>query len=148
MIKQIQPKELNIYCDGGARGNPGPAAWGFVVKDNTGKVIKKDGQYIGKATNNVAEYTGVLSALQWLCRNYNKSEYKLNFYLDSLLAVNQLNGIFKIKNSSLQAIIIKIKGLETQLKASVYYSFIKREKNKHADKLVNQVLDKKLFVRV
>ena len=67
---------------------------------------------------------------------------EIHFYLDSQLVVNQLNGRFKIKNSNLQYLIIKAKGLENQIKASIFYHYIPREKNKQADKLVNQALDK------
>lgn len=145
MIKSIN-NYLYIFCDGGARGNPGPAAIGFLIKDNKGRVIVKKGKYIGKATNNVAEYKAVIEALEWLCQNklsiIGCQQSIIHFYLDSQLVVNQLNGRFKIKNSNLQYLIIKAKGLENQIKASIFYHYISREKNQQADKLVNQTLDK------
>ena len=102
---------LSIYCDGGARGNPGPAAIAFVVWQD-GKIIHRFSRKIGKTTNNVAEYQAAIAALEWLSQQSaisNKQSLLLrnqpsaiSFYLDSLLIVNQLNGIFKIKNSFLK----------------------------------------------
>jgi ribonuclease HI len=137
--------QLYIFCDGGARGNPGPAAIGFVVKDSDNKVLFEQGVYIGKATNNVAEYTAVIKALEWLSSeitNFQFSVFKINFYLDSKLVVNQLNGLFKIKNSSLRDLIIKARQLEREINLPIIYNHVPREKNKRADLLLNQALDK------
>jgi ribonuclease HI len=137
---------LSIYCDGGSRGNPGEAAIGFVVKNSQDKIIYQEGEYIGKATNNVAEYTAVITALQWLINSQSNiliSQYlNIIFYLDSLLVVNQLNGLYKIKNASLRNLIITIRQLENQLKSNIIYQQIPRCKNYLADKLVNITLDK------
>ena len=141
---------LSIYCDGGARGNPGPAAIAFVVWQD-GKIIHRFSRKIGKTTNNVAEYQAAIAALEWLSQQSaisNKQSLLLrnqpsaiSFYLDSLLIVNQLNGIFKIKNSFLKELIFKIKNLEKELKAKIDYHHITRSKNKIADALVNQALN-------
>lgn len=136
---------LKIYCDGGSRGNPGPAAIGFLVEDSKRGTIFKKGKFIGKATNNVAEYQAVIEALEWIADNrfcFPLSKTDLHFYLDSRLVVNQLNGFFKIKNSNLQILVIKIKALENQLENSVFYHFIPRSQNIKADKLVNKALDR------
>lgn len=136
-------KNLSIYCDGGARGNPGPAAIAFVVWQD-GKIIYRFSRKIGKTTNNVAEYQAAIAALTWLIDNpgiINSQFSIINFYLDSLLIVNQLNGIFKIKNSFLKELIIKIKNLEKELKVKIDYHHITRSKNKIADALVNQALN-------
>lgn len=146
--------KLNIFTDGGARGNPGPAAIGILVVTETGQVLAKISRKIGVTTNNVAEYNAVVVALEWLIKNQpiilssnqqiNKNKYQeIHFYLDSTLVVNQLNGLFKIKNGKLQELLFKIKLLEQALKTPVYYQFIPREKNYIADSLVNQALDQK-----
>lgn len=141
--------DLMVYCDGGARGNPGPAAIGFVIKDKKDKIYIKVSKFIGKSTNNIAEYTGVIKALESISKNKKKLPKdikKINFYLDSMLVVNQLNGRFKVKNSNLQYQIIKVRGLENKIKASIFYHFIPREKNFIADQLVNQALDQQLKI--
>lgn len=134
---------LKIFADGGARGNPGPAAVGFVIKDEAGKVLTKKGEYLGKATNNVAEYQAVIKALEWLGVNREVISGKegISFFLDSQLIVNQLNGLFKIKNARLRNLIIQVRQLEGEIGLPVYYQHIRREENKDADFLVNQVLN-------
>lgn len=133
---------LQIFCDGGSRGNPGPAAYAFIVKDTWGKIIYREGNFLGVVTNNEAEYYGVLKAWEWLVKNSDKrSDFTVNFFLDSRLIVNQLNGLFKIKKSRLRELILKIKILEVEFKEKVFYNLIPREKNNLADKIVNYVLD-------
>ena len=153
--------ELFIWCDGGSRNNPGPGASAFVAKDNKGKLIYKEGKFLGKTTNNLAEYNAVLLALMWLKNNsefptpreaLSLSKDKVEglipnceFYLDSRLVVSQLNGIFKIKDSGLREILFKIKMLENEIKIPISYNLIPRERNWEADQLVNQILDKNLL---
>lgn len=132
---------IEVYCDGGSRNNPGHAAFGFVVKVNSSTVFK-DGGYIGIATNNVAEYTAVVEALKWLEKNHKDQE--ISFYLDSNLVVSQLSGLFKIKNTELRNLVLKVHGLEKSFK-KVTYKHIPREQNKEADALVNVALDQKLY---
>lgn len=131
---------ITIHCDGGARGNPGPAAYGFVIKEN-GQTVKRGQGYIGIATNNFAEYTAVIEALQWLQSNYQGKD--LEFYLDSQLVASQLTGTWKIKNSTIRELIVKIRGLETVF-GQIKYNYVPREKNKEADRLVNEALDQRL----
>jgi len=101
--------KIKIYCDGGARGNPGPAGVGFVAKKNN-EVLKEYFFFIGRATNNVAEYTAVLKAMEWLAGSPPIGEAgEIIFYLDSLLVVKQLGGYYKIKNLALQKTCFKIK---------------------------------------
>jgi len=128
---------ISVYCDGGARGNPGPAAYGFVVKQN-GQTVKADGAPIGIATNNTAEYTAIIKALTWLADNCAGKD--LNFYLDSMLAASQLSGTFKVKNANIREMIVKIRELETQF-GNISYRHIPREQNTEADRLVNEALD-------
>lgn len=139
---------LNIYADGGARGNPGPAAIGFsIIQD--GKEIFAKGQFIGRATNNQTEYKAVLAALMWLEKN--KSYFAgplqlIKVFLDSKLVVNQLNGLYKIKNAGLRNLIVKVRNVEGSLASKgltqkIIYHHIPREQNKRADELLNQALD-------
>lgn len=132
--------ELIIFCDGGSRGNPGKAACSFIVQDNQGKILFQKGTALGIKTNNEAEYYGVLTAYEWLVEKRSAAG-KINFYLDSKLVVNQLRGLFKIKNSRMAELIFKIKTLETNLNKKIDYFLIPREKNYLADQLVNQTLD-------
>ena len=132
---------LKIYCDGGSRGNPGPAASAFVVEEK-GKIIFKKGTYLGSATNNVAEYRAVLEALKWLSENHlGRSE--VLFVLDSELVTKQLSGIFKIKNENLRNYFFSIKAIEKNLGLKISYSAVPRAKNVLADLLVNKTLDEK-----
>lgn len=129
-----------IYCDGGARGNPGPAAYGFVIYDSKGLKVYEEGRAIGKTTNNVAEYSAVISALKYVL----SSKYKvlsINFFLDSQLVAEQLFGGWKIKNENLRSLYFTIKDLEQKISAKFSYSHVPREKNQEADRLVNAALD-------
>ena len=134
-------KKLIVFTDGGSRGNPGPAAVGFVIKDNQGKILAEEGKYIGKATNNVAEYQAVVEALKWIKKNLSLPVVQKVFFLDSKLVVNQLNGLFKVKNHGLRNLIVQVRQLEKEVGGNVVYHFVRREKNKKADALVNQSLD-------
>lgn len=138
-------KKIVVFADGGARGNPGLAAIAFEVfsKNFETKKIFSFGKKIGTATNNVAEYTAVVEALNWLINNKDKfpQNIEIHFFLDSNLVVNQLNGLFKIKDKTLMNLLFTIKGLQQKLTNNIYYSHIIREKNKGADLLVNQTLD-------
>ena len=131
---------IEVCADGGARGNPGPAAFGYVIKKD-GQIVKNGNGYIGIATNNVAEYTAVIEALTWLESSYPK--VNLTFYLDSELVVSQLSGIYKVKNANIRNLIFKIRTLESNF-GQVNYKHIPREKNKDADRLVNLALDGQL----
>lgn len=137
---------LKIFADGGARGNPGPAATGFVVKDDTGKILAQKGEYLGKATNNVAEYQAVIKALEWLRTNRRvvADKERIVFFLDSQLVVNQLNGLFRVKNARLRNLIIEARQLEGEVDPPIFYQHVSREKNREADFLVNQTLDDRL----
>lgn len=145
-------EKISVFTDGGARGNPGPAAIGVVIKKENGEVLTKLAKTIGHATNNVAEYQAVIEALKWLVAWFKTlpnasdlSQFFVNFFLDSRLAVNQINGLFKIKNAKIRDQIFEIHQLENQTKAKIFYQYIPREKNFLADELVNQCLDKFLM---
>lgn len=136
----MQSEFLKIYCDGGARGNPGPAASAFAVIDSDGEILHRDAQTLGVATNNIAEYTAVLIALDWLNKNA-RGVARVDFFLDSLLVVNQLNGLFKIKNKNLAKIAQEIKDEISRFPGVVSFQHVRREKNTLADSLVNKALD-------
>ncbi len=129
-----------LYSDGGARGNPGPAAWAFVVKKD-GHVIAKDSQYLGVQTNNVAEYHGVIAALSWAAAHRQELQFPLSVYLDSLLVVAQLNGVYKIKQKHLGVLWQRAKEIERSIAQPIIFNHVPREQNYAADSLVNQTLD-------
>ncbi len=134
-----------IHTDGGARGNPGEGAVGAVIKTENGQLLFEISQRLGKTTNNIAEYTAVIFALEKLKENISKlqfdSETIFQFFLDSKLVVNQLNGLYKVKENHLRELVIKVRGLEQEIGGKIYYSLIPREKNFEADRLVNKALD-------
>ncbi len=129
-----------IHCDGGSRSNPGPAAAAFVVYGEKNEILFQEGKFLGVATNNVAEYMGVVLALEWLAGQTGYAN-PLNFYLDSQLIVNQLNGVFRIKEKTLAGLATRVKNLESKINSKVVFNHVLREKNKDADSLVNQTLD-------
>ncbi len=138
-------KNIFINTDGGSRGNPGPSGIGVVIKTESSEILGKIFRRIGVTTNNVAEYQAVIYALEWLRNNLTMKQFNngtmFNFFLDSTLVVNQLNGLFKVKNSDLRNLLVKIRQLEQEVGGNVKYQYIPREKNWEADLLVNQALD-------
>ena len=134
---------LNIFTDGGSRGNPGPAAVGIVIKNAANKTLHSFGQTIDVATNNIAEYQAVVIALQWLQQQPVKPG-KINFFLDSTLVVNQLNGVWRHKDARLRQKVILIRQLEAGFPVSITYTVIPRAQNFAADLQVNLALDRRL----
>lgn len=145
--------KLVIYTDGGSRGNPGPAATGVVIcqfrsdrlKTDSLEVIKKYSQAIGEATNNEAEYEAVIFALKKVRALYGKEKAKalqIEIRMDSELVANQLNHEYKIEESNIQPLFLKVWNLMLDL-GSVKFIAIPRQQNKEADRLVNQALDSK-----
>lgn len=134
---------LIIYCDGGARGNPGPAASAFVVFDKKRQKVFQQGKRIGSTTNNIAEYMAVIFALLWLKKNKQDAK-EVNFYLDSELVVKQLNGTYRVKNKNLARLFFKIQELINVLPGKISFKHINRDDNKEADFLVNKTLDIKV----
>ncbi|PIR98948.1 ribonuclease H [Candidatus Collierbacteria bacterium CG10_big_fil_rev_8_21_14_0_10_44_9] len=133
--------KLLLHTDGGSRGNPGPAAYGYVIQDvssGAGIILEKCGNYLGITTNNIAEYEGLIAGIKWVVTNHPKSELVIK--MDSLLIVNQIKGVFKVKNSGLIPKYREVRGLLAQLpKYSIEHTY--REGNSLADSLVNQALD-------
>lgn len=130
-------ERLIIYTDGGARGNPGPAAAAAIIKSQDHQLISKESRYLGKATNNQAEYQAVILALE---KAKSLGAKVIDFYLDSELVVNQLNQNFKVKDLDLQSLFVKIWNLSQNFK-KVTYHHIPRTENKEADYQVNLKLD-------
>lgn len=131
-----------IYTDGGARGNPGPAAAGIVVQDEDHQVVHQDGICLGVLTNNQAEYRAVIHALEWVKSHGNLSAtIDIEFYLDSDLLVNQLEGRYRIKSPQLKQLAMTVKMLELKIGVVPRYRHVPRELNQAADRLVNRALD-------
>lgn len=134
-------KQIYIFTDGGSRGNPGVAAIGVYIKDGD-KVLAKIGKRIGETTNNVAEYSAVLAALNWILENKKTlGECEINFSMDSQLIYSQIAGVYKIKNENLRLLLFEIRKKEAEIKSKILYKYIPREQNEEADKLVNMALD-------
>ncbi|MDP1722325.1 MAG: ribonuclease HI family protein [Candidatus Gottesmanbacteria bacterium] len=160
--------KLIVHTDGGARGNPGPAAVGVVIeREEESKVeshlpamlrialqagkskvlVTEFGKRIGETTNNVAEYTAVLEALRNLKSQITMTNdqadrnFEIQFFLDSNLVVQQLNGNFQVKDPHLKKLFFDVRILEQEVGGVVTYSYVPREQNTRADYFVNQALD-------
>lgn len=133
----MTPKDLTLFSDGGSRNNPGPAAAAYILKNKDGSLIEQRGIYLGEATNNTAEYEALLAGLR-AAEKYNPAAVEC--FLDSELVVKQLQGIYRVKESHLLYLNEQIRSL-VKLFTKVTYNYIGREKNREADKLVNQTLD-------
>ena len=129
---------LIAYSDGGARGNPGPAGYGVVIKDETGKKLAALSEYLGHQTNNVAEYQGLIAALEYTIEHGYKA---LKVISDSELLVRQIKGIYKVKNSVLKDLHASVKELIAKLD---WFSIehVLRGENSDADRLANEAMDK------
>jgi probable phosphoglycerate mutase len=134
------PRTVVIEADGGSRGNPGPAAYGAVLKDGaTGEVIAEAAEVIGVATNNVAEYRGLIAGLELAAEHAPDAEIEVR--MDSKLVVEQMSGNWKIKHPSMQPLALQANRLAP---FGTTFTWVPREQNKHADRLVNDALDGKL----
>lgn len=130
-----------VYTDGGARGNPGPAAIGIIIYNEDKKKIAEFSKFVGSRTNNQAEYLAVIEALKKIVEiSDNNSE--IHCLLDSELVVEQLNQRYKLKNEGLKPLFWEIRELVMKLGGKIQFEYISRNKNKLADKLVNEALDK------
>jgi len=129
--------KARLSTDGGARGNPGPAAYGYVLETDDGTVLDARGEAIGVATNNVAEYRGLLAALEWA---KTRGERALHVRSDSLLLVQQMLGNYRVKNAGLQPLHAKARLLVNEI-GRVTFEHVGRERNAHADRLANAAMD-------
>lgn len=130
--------KLTMYTDGGARGNPGPSATGIIIKDENRRTLEAYGEFLGEQTNNFAEYTALISGLK---RAKELGATELECFLDSELVVKQMQGFYKVKEPALQKLFIQAYNAAAEFK-KVKYAHVEREKNKEADRLVNETLDK------
>ncbi len=135
---------LSIYTDGGARGNPGPSGAGVVVF-NQDQIIFQQSQYLGTKTNNEAEYTALINALNWLLAQKEILDItKVNFFLDSQLIVRQVQGLYKVKAPHLKEYYQKVQDLIQLIDLPLQFQDIPREQNTVADKLANEAMDRKI----
>ena len=142
-LYNMEKEQFIIYTDGGARGNPGPAAIGVVLKDASGHILKEYGEAIGEATNNEAEYRAVIFALEKAKSVFGKKKAKeatVIVRMDSELVSRQLNGEYKIEEERLAAHFLKIWNLKIDF-GEVIFHHVPREENKQADRMVNKALD-------
>jgi ribonuclease HI len=133
---------VNIYTDGGSRGNPGISGIGYVIK-NENEVIYQNSKFIGVTTNNRAEYTALIEAVTTLL-NLNLIYNQVNFYSDSELMVRQLNGLYKVKSPNVLDLYGQVRTLLSRLNCNYQFIHILRNKNFLADQLANSAMDQQL----
>jgi ribonuclease HI len=129
--------KARLFTDGGARGNPGPAAYGYVLEADDGTVLASEGRAIGVATNNVAEYSALIAGLE---KALELHVPEVEVVSDSELLVKQMRGEYRFKNDALRALSLEAARLARQL-GKVGYTAVRREHNEEADRLVNEALD-------
>jgi len=136
-LEPQEPAEIVIYVDGGARGNPGPAGFGVRVERPDGTLIEEFSRSIGVTTNNVAEYRGLIAALEW-AREHKTSTVHVRS--DSLLLVQQMLGNYRVKNPGLRPLHATAQLLAHEI-GGVSFEHVRREANAHADRLANLAMD-------
>jgi ribonuclease HI len=133
------PARIVAHIDGGARGNPGPAAYGVLLEDENGQVIARLNRYLGRQTNNFAEYSALIAALEYTLQHSFRA---LQVFSDSELLVRQIKGIYKVRNPGLQALYERARTLIHQLEW-FRIAHIPREQNREADRLANSAMDRR-----
>lgn len=136
-MRRVGHASVVVEADGGSRGNPGPAAYGALLRDaETGEVIAEDGTAIGVATNNVAEYSGLIAGLKLAAQYAPEADVEVR--MDSKLVVEQMSGRWKVKHPDMRPLAVEASRLAPP---GTVYTWVPREQNKHADRLVNEALD-------
>lgn len=135
--------KASLYTDGGARGNPGPAGIGAILRDESGEVIGEIAEGIGNTTNNVAEYSALIAGLELALA---KGVTEIDVFMDSALVISQLKGEWKIKNDRLRILAVKARGLLNRFEPHSL-QHVPRELNSDADKLANQGMDAAMLDR-
>lgn len=132
---------LTIHTDGGSLNNPGPSACAYIISRENKSLVEKKFFFLGVQTNNFAEYSGVKKALLAVLSLKEKIKpLSLSFISDSLLMVNQLNGLYKVKSETIRSFVFEIRSLEQQLNIPISYKHVLRERNQEADDLVKECL--------
>jgi len=136
-------QKVKLYTDGGARGNPGPAGAGVVILDEKGNVLKEVSEFLGKQTNNFAEYQAVILGLKKVKQMFGGKVrgMRVEVYLDSELVAKQLSGEYQIKEATLFPQYIAVHNMRVKDFPNVTFTYIPREKNKEADRLANEAMD-------
>lgn len=137
--------QFTLYADGGSRGNPGPAGAGAVVFDASGKRILEVSDYLGEATNNIAEYEAVLRGLRALADEYTKDFLEgstLEIRMDSQLVIEQLKGAYKVKHPNLVPRYLEVQNMLARHFPRTTFMHVPREQNKDADALANRAMDR------
>jgi probable phosphoglycerate mutase len=127
-----------LYTDGGSRGNPGPAAYGVRVETAEGELVTEFGEALAPTTNNVAEYRGLIAGLEWALAHGHRD---VRVRSDSELLVKQMRGEYRVKHPGLQPLHAEARHLVARI-GSVLFEHVRREKNKHADRLANEAMDR------
>ena len=136
--------EVNIYTDGGSRGNPGISGYGLVIYDDQKTLIYQESKFLGIKTNNEAEYSGIIAALEWVKKNQSAYQItQLNFFADSQLMIRQFQGIYKVKAPTLLPLFSRAQQLLLQINLPAKFTDVRREFNKLADELANQAMDRR-----
>lgn len=134
-----------LYADGGARGNPGPSGAGAVAFDSMGKRVVEVSDYLGVATNNIAEYEAVIRGLKALVKEFPEGHFTTHevvVRMDSKLVIEQMKGAYKVKHPNLIPRYLEVKNLIARYFAHISFEHVPREKNKDADELANKAMDK------
>lgn len=134
---------FTIYGDGGSRGNPGPAGSGAIIRAEAGETVATVSEYLGVTTNNVAEYTAILRALETLAAMLGSAakDADVQVRMDSMLVIRQMRGEWKIKHPNMKPLAARVAEL-ARLFRSVSYEHVYREYNKDADRLANEAMDR------
>lgn len=138
-------KTVQLFTDGGARGNPGPSGAGVVILDEAGGTIKEASQYLGHHTNNYAEYHAVILGLETLRKHFGAPQCKklqVSVKMDSELVCKQLNGEYQIKEESLWPLFITIHNMRVSTFPHITFSHVPRAENKRADRMANEAMDR------
>lgn len=135
--------KVEIYTDGGSFGNPGPSAYGFVIQSDKKEILYEEGQTIGHATNNIAEYTALIRAFEKVLELAGKKELvvrEIAVYADSQLMIQQIRGHYKVKKPHIRDLFDEVYRLIPRLNVPISYTHIPREQNTRADSLVKRAL--------
>ncbi len=134
--------QVIVFTDGGSRGNPGISGYGLVISDDHHKILFQEARFLGVMTNNEAEYSGLIGALNWLVQNRDKYGIsEVHFNSDSQLLVRQLQGVYRVKAPNIKPLFNSAQTLLSRLNIPYKFTDVRREFNQLADQLANQAMD-------